>query len=66
MRVTKIKTVIPMRSISVRDDREVLGFSFTPQDGNALLSSIAAAEWFLYRKSTISACSASKNIFQKI
>ena len=42
------QTVIPMRSISVRDDREVLGFSFTPQDGNSLLSSIAAAEWFLY------------------
>ncbi|HEX9788810.1 MAG TPA: hypothetical protein VGB09_12325, partial [Candidatus Binatia bacterium] len=42
------QTVIPIRSISVRDDREVLGFSFTPQDGNSLLSSIAAAEWFLY------------------
>lgn len=27
---------------------EVFGFSFTPQDGNSLLSSIAAAEWFLY------------------
>jgi glyceraldehyde-3-phosphate dehydrogenase (NAD(P)) len=26
----------------------VLGFSFTPQDGNSLLSSVAAAEWFLY------------------
>jgi glyceraldehyde-3-phosphate dehydrogenase (NAD(P)) len=42
------QTVIPIRSISVRDDREVLGFSFTPQDGNSLLSSVAAAEWFLY------------------
>lgn len=42
------QTVIPIRSISVRDHREVLGFSFTPQDGNSLLSSIAAAEWFLY------------------
>lgn len=28
--------------------KEVIGFSFTPQDGNSLLSSIAAAEWFLY------------------
>lgn len=42
------QTVIPIRSLSVRDQREVLGFSFTPQDGNSLLSSIAAAEWFLY------------------
>ena len=42
------QTVIPIRSISVKDDHEVLGFSFTPQDGNSLLSSIAAAEWFLY------------------
>jgi glyceraldehyde-3-phosphate dehydrogenase/erythrose-4-phosphate dehydrogenase len=42
------QTVIPIRSLSVRDEREVLGFSFTPQDGNSLLSSIAAAEWFLY------------------
>jgi glyceraldehyde-3-phosphate dehydrogenase (NAD(P)) len=42
------QTVIPIRSISVRDDREVLGFSFTPQDGNSLLSSVAATEWFLY------------------
>ena len=42
------QTVIPVRSVSVRDEREVLGFSFTPQDGNSLLSSVAAAEWFLY------------------
>jgi glyceraldehyde-3-phosphate dehydrogenase type II len=42
------QTVIPIRSISVKDDREVLGFSFTPQDGNSLVSSVAAAEWFLY------------------
>jgi glyceraldehyde-3-phosphate dehydrogenase (NAD(P)) len=42
------QTVIPIRSISVKDDSEVLGFSFTPQDGNSLVSSIAAAEWFLY------------------
>ena len=30
---------------SVRENREVLGLSFTPQDGNSLLSSLAAAEW---------------------
>lgn len=42
------QTVIPVRSLSVRYGHEVLGFSFTPQDGNSLLSSVAAAEWFLY------------------
>jgi len=42
------QTVVPVRSVALKDDREVIGFSFTPQDGNSLLSSIAAAEWFLY------------------
>ena len=42
------QTVIPVRTLAVKDGREVVGFSFTPQDGNSLLSSIAAAEWFLY------------------
>ncbi len=42
------QTVVPLRSVAVKDGREIIGFSFTPQDGNSLLSSIAAAEWFLY------------------
>lgn len=42
------QTVVPIRSLMVKDGQEVIGFSFTPQDGNSLLSSIAAAEWFLY------------------
>ncbi|MBI4488611.1 MAG: hypothetical protein HY694_05960 [Deltaproteobacteria bacterium] len=42
------QTVVPIRTLTVKDGREVIGFSFTPQDGNSLLSSIAAAEWFLY------------------
>lgn len=42
------QTVAPIRSLMVKDGQEVIGFSFTPQDGNSLLSSIAAAEWFLY------------------
>ncbi len=42
------QTVVPVRSVAVKDGREIIGFSFTPQDGNSLLSSIAAAEWFLY------------------
>ncbi len=27
---------------------EIVGYCFTPQDGNSLLSSVAAATWFLY------------------
>lgn len=42
------QTVVPTRTLAVKDGREVIGFCFTPQDGNSLLSSIAAAEWFLY------------------
>jgi glyceraldehyde-3-phosphate dehydrogenase (NAD(P)) len=42
------QTVVPIRTLTVKDGEEVIGFSFTPQDGNSLLSSIAAAEWFLY------------------
>lgn len=42
------QTVVPVKSLTVKDGQEIVGFSFTPQDGNSLLSSIAAAEWFLY------------------
>jgi glyceraldehyde-3-phosphate dehydrogenase (NAD(P)) len=31
----------------VRRKREVYGFCFTPQDGNSLLSSVAAALWLI-------------------
>ena len=31
----------------MRNKREVYGFCFTPQDGNSLLSSIAAALWLI-------------------
>ncbi|NIP17378.1 MAG: hypothetical protein GWM87_03875, partial [Xanthomonadales bacterium] len=35
-------------SLAVRNDgREVVGFCFTPQDGNSLLSSVSAASWLL-------------------
>ena len=30
------------------DGCEISGFSYTPQDGNSLLSSVAAAVWGLY------------------
>jgi glyceraldehyde-3-phosphate dehydrogenase (NAD(P)) len=42
------QTVIVLPSIHVRNGNEVLGFCFTPQDGNSLMSSIAATERFLY------------------
>ncbi|MFH1330076.1 MAG: hypothetical protein ABIJ48_05420 [Actinomycetota bacterium] len=42
------QTVVPTQTIGVRDRRTVVGFCFTPQDGNALLSSVAATLWYLY------------------
>jgi len=41
------QTVVVRQSLVLRGDREVIGMCFTPQDGNSLLSSIAAALWFL-------------------
>ena len=37
-----------MPTLTTRGDNEVIGFCFTSQDGNALLSSITATLWFLY------------------
>ncbi len=45
------QTVIVQSTIAVRDEHEVVGFCFTPQDGNSLLSSVAATMWFLDRES---------------
>ncbi|HEC80833.1 MAG TPA: hypothetical protein ENI42_00185 [Thermoplasmatales archaeon] len=42
------QTVVVLPTLHVRNEKEVIGFCFTPQDGNSLLSSIAAIEWFLY------------------
>lgn len=39
------QVVVVEPSLAVRRGREVFGFAFTPQDGNSLLSSIAAALW---------------------
>ena len=38
---------IPLDSLAVRNGNEVIGFSFTPQDGNPLLSTVAALLWYL-------------------
>jgi len=45
------QTVISIPSLNVRNENEITGFCFTPQDGNSLLSSIAVTEWFLYPNS---------------
>ncbi len=42
------QTVVVEQTINVRNDHEITGFCFTPQDGNSILSSISATEWFLY------------------
>lgn len=42
------QTVIVSQSLAMRGDREIIGTCFTPQDGNSLLSSIAATLWFMY------------------
>lgn len=42
------QTVVVKQSLLLKSATEVVGMCFTPQDGNSLLSSIAAALWFLY------------------
>jgi len=39
------QTVVVVPTLMVRRKRELFGFCFTPQDGNSLLSSVAAALW---------------------
>ena len=42
------ETVLVAPSLAVRNNGcEIVGFCFTPQDGNSLLSSISAAAWLL-------------------
>ncbi len=41
------QTVMSVPTLCVREGHEITGFCFTPQDGNSLLSSIAAAAWLL-------------------
>jgi len=42
------QTVLVKQSLFLKSPTEVVGMCFTPQDGNSLLSSIAATLWFLY------------------
>lgn len=41
------QTVVSVPTLMVRDGHEITGFCFTPQDGNSLLSSMAATAWLL-------------------
>jgi glyceraldehyde-3-phosphate dehydrogenase (NAD(P)) len=41
-------TVVATPTLNIRNGNEICGYCFTPQDGNSLLSSVAAATWFLY------------------
>jgi glyceraldehyde-3-phosphate dehydrogenase/erythrose-4-phosphate dehydrogenase len=42
------QTVIPIGTLAMPNERRVVGFCFTPQDGNSLLSSVAAALRFTH------------------
>ena len=41
-------TVVCQPPLSVRNGNEIVGYCFTPQDGNSLLSSLSAATWLLH------------------
>jgi glyceraldehyde-3-phosphate dehydrogenase type II len=41
------QAVISAPTVSVKGDHEIIGFCFTPQDGNSLASSIRAALWLM-------------------
>jgi glyceraldehyde-3-phosphate dehydrogenase/erythrose-4-phosphate dehydrogenase len=42
------QTVIPVSTLTMPDPNRVVGFCFTPQDGNSLLSSVSAALHFIH------------------
>lgn len=41
------QAVVAAPTLTVSGDREIVGFCFTPQDGNSLASSISAALWLM-------------------
>jgi len=41
------QAVVAAPTLTINGDREIVGFCFTPQDGNSLASSIAAALWLM-------------------
>ena len=42
------QTVVPVETMVVRGGNRIIGFCFTPQDGNPMLSTVAATLWHLY------------------
>jgi glyceraldehyde-3-phosphate dehydrogenase (NAD(P)) len=50
------QSVVSVPSLNVKGDSEIMGFCFSPQDGNSILSSIAAAVWFFYRVPIVINC----------
>ncbi len=62
------QAVIPIESLAVSiNKREIVGYCFTPQDGNSLLSSVAITLWGLDPKSAPAKLKAlDKYIFQEI
>lgn len=58
------QTVVCLPSLEViSDNHEIIGRCFTPQDGNALLSSVAAALWFKDPKNYM--VKVKENLFQR-
>jgi len=45
------QAVVALETLDVRNGNEIVGFSFTPQDGNPLLSTIAAMLWYIHPES---------------
>jgi glyceraldehyde-3-phosphate dehydrogenase/erythrose-4-phosphate dehydrogenase len=41
------QAVVALDTLAVRNGNEIVGFSFTPQDGNPMLSTVAAMLWYL-------------------
>ena len=57
------QTVVSVPSLAVHNENEIVGFCFTPQDGNSILSSLAITEWFLYPNSYEDKIQCLKNLF---
>lgn len=42
------QTVVPVETLTIRGGNRIVGFCFTPQDGNPMLSTVAATLWYLH------------------
>lgn len=45
------QAVVIVPTLTIKNETEIFGYSFSPQDGNSVFSSIAAAIWFYYPNS---------------